>query len=102
MTASETDASNRKKLEPVGWEDQMCFVDYADKAGELKNVKIPVYDIPTYCEALRGIRIDKKMTLMQAAKALKLTPAELSGIEHGRLECLEEEAFKFAQTIYNW
>lgn len=83
----DTNINNRRKIEPVGYEDVMAFVDYADQPGELKSIRMPIYEIPSHCKTLRKKRVDMRYTLKRAADAFGMSPSELSGIEHGRLEC---------------
>lgn len=91
-----TNASARKKAEPVGYEEVMAFVDYADRPGGLKQIRMPIHEVPPHCEALKRKRIEYGYSLKRGSVLLGLSPAELSGIEHGRLECSEREAQGFA------
>lgn len=90
-TPSNTNTITRKKLEPIGYEDTMAFVDYADRPGECKAIKMPIYDVSEHCQYLRSVRIEERFSLRAAATLLKLSPTELSGIEHGRLEATQQE-----------
>ena len=94
----------RRKLEPFGYEEVSVFCDrrYWRGSSDIATIRMPVYDIAPWCEDLRKYRIDRCLSLREAAMIIGIPPVELAGIEHGRLECSKDEAKLFMAGLWKF
>lgn len=73
------------RVEPIGTRKTPAFVDYADGTGELKTLDRPVYPASPDGEAFRRLRVERGVSLREAARRLGISPADVSGLEFGRV-----------------
>lgn len=86
---------------PIGRSEAPAFVDYADGSGALTMVSMPNYSESDRAAgaAFRAARIAGGRSLSQAATLFGRRPAEISGIEHGRLRI---EPLDDALKVLSW
>lgn len=88
-----------REVKPIGTHTGMGFVEYSDpRRCSLEPITSPTYpDSPTG-QLMRDLRVTLGVSLRDASKALGLAAAELSGLEMGRLE-LVDEAGGFQEVV---
>lgn len=76
----------------IGYSTGPAFVDYADGHGAFEEFARPVYAPSHHGHALRTVRVHEGafLTMGAAARALGMTAAELSGLEHGSHRLADE------------
>jgi hypothetical protein len=72
-------------VHPIGLRKTVAFVTRADSCA-LEDVAVPVYPKNPHAEELRRRRIALGFSLGDGASVLGITAAEMSGLEHGRME----------------
>ena len=70
---------------PIGWSSAVCFVDYADGTGGLRQEVLNAYPPSPRGDRLRRLRIESRRTHRDAAPLLGLSVVELSKLEVGKL-----------------
>lgn len=73
------------KVEPIGAERNLVFVDYANRRGGARFEDSPVYPTAVEGQRLRSLRQERRITLRRATEILGITGVELSRLECGSL-----------------
>lgn len=73
------------KVHPIDIQEALAFVDRADGSGSLETIKQDYYPPSEMGNLLRELRRANDISIKRASSILGIKPAELSGLETGRL-----------------
>lgn len=71
-------------VDPIGTHRSAALLDYSDGTGGLGIIVDPQYPRSENGERLRTTRLNNALNLRDAAKLLRISASELSGLEYGK------------------
>lgn len=81
-----------RKVAPTGTQTSGCFVSRTDGTGGFEVRDFPVYPPNATCDLIRDLRVIMHISLRQAATALGIGVVEISGLERGHYQLVDEVA----------